>query len=182
MRRGRYKFTLIDVNGIHNVAVQFCKCDSWIQHFQQLLRVCWGPVTVCDPSTCATFNVVRLFQNMNCLGKISAYHFLRSLELLTNADSLNPVPVSNECLIRMPWVNQGHQNRRRAFMYIVRQHRMMEMMKRAGWGHSDDGVGGTAQGELSLTCWACPQPGKKLPEGWDEIDWSKMPENQSCVL
>jgi hypothetical protein len=83
---------LIDVNGIHNLAVQFCECDSRIAHWQQLMRVCWW-VTVRDPSTCATFNVVRLFQNMNCLGKISAYHFLRGLELLTNGDGLNPTPV-----------------------------------------------------------------------------------------
>jgi hypothetical protein len=73
------------------------------------------------------------------------------------------------------------QNRRRAFMYIVRQYRMMEMMKRAGRGHSDGGVGGTAQGELALPCRACPQPGINLPEGWDKIDWSKEREDQSYV-
>lgn len=94
MRKGKYKFTLIDVNGVHNIAVQFCHCDERITHRQQLMRVCWWPATVVDPSTCATFNVLRLFQNMNCLGKISAFHFLRSLELLTNADGLNPPPVS----------------------------------------------------------------------------------------
>lgn len=71
MRRGRYKFTLIDVNGIHNVAVQFCECDSRITHRQQLMRVCWWPATARDPSTCATFNVLRLFENLNCLGKVS---------------------------------------------------------------------------------------------------------------
>ncbi|KAJ7264470.1 hypothetical protein B0H12DRAFT_1011966, partial [Mycena haematopus] len=147
MRRGHFKFTLIDVTGIHHVAVQFCECDSRITHRQQLLRVCWWPATVRDPSTCATFNVIRVFQNMNCLGKISAYHFLRSLELLTNADGLSPPP-----------------DRRRAFMYIVRQYRMMEMMKRAGRGHSTTGVAGTAQGELALACRACPQPGKNLPD------------------
>ncbi|KAJ7019395.1 hypothetical protein C8F04DRAFT_1214342 [Mycena alexandri] len=149
MRRGRYKFTLIDVNGLHNVAVQFCECDSRITHRQQLMRVCWWPATARDPSTCATFNVIRLFQNMNCLGKISSYHFLRSLELLTNADRLSPTP-----------------NRRRAFIHIVRQHRMMEGMKRAGRGHTDSGVGGTAQGELALLCRGCPQPGKNLPDGY----------------
>ncbi|KAJ7799347.1 hypothetical protein B0H14DRAFT_2185738, partial [Mycena olivaceomarginata] len=94
MRKGKYKFTLIDIKGVHNIAVQFCHCDERITHRQQLMRVCWWPATVVDPSTCATFNVLRLFQNMNCLGKISAFHFLRSLELLTNADGLNPPPVS----------------------------------------------------------------------------------------
>ncbi|KAJ7897375.1 hypothetical protein B0H13DRAFT_1562872, partial [Mycena leptocephala] len=153
MRLGKKKFTLIDVNGVHNVAVQFCQCDSRITHRQQLMRACWWPATVRDPSTCATFRVIRLFQNMNSLGKISGFHFLRSLELLTNADGLNPPP-----------------NRRRAFMYIVRQYRMLEMMKRAARGHSESGVSGTAQGELAVLCRACPQPGKNLREGWDKID------------
>jgi hypothetical protein len=93
-RPGKHKFTLIDVSGVHNVAVQFCACDDRITHRQQLMRACWWPATVRDPSTCATFAVIRLFQNMNCLGKISAFHFLRSLELLTNADGLTPPLVS----------------------------------------------------------------------------------------
>jgi hypothetical protein len=40
------------------------------------------------------FAVVRLFQIMNCLGKVLAHDFMRSLELLTNNDGLHPVPVS----------------------------------------------------------------------------------------
>jgi hypothetical protein len=99
MRRGKHKFTLIDVNGIHNVAVQFCECDSRLKHWQQLMRVCWWPATVRDPSTCATFGVLRLFQNVNCLGKVSSFHFLRSLELLTNNDGLNPLPVSLDQMV-----------------------------------------------------------------------------------
>lgn len=66
-------------------------------------------------------------------------------------------------------------------MYIVRQHRMMEMMKRAGRGHTDMGVGGTSQGELALDCRACPQPGKNLPEGWNKINWAQMLEDLSYV-
>ncbi|KAJ7771188.1 hypothetical protein B0H14DRAFT_2294123, partial [Mycena olivaceomarginata] len=155
MRRGKYKFTLIDVSGIHNVAVQFCECDQRITHQQQLMRVCWWPATVVDPLTCATFSVIRLFQNMNCLGKISAFHFLRSLELLTNTEGL--MPPMDRC---------------RAFMYIVRQHRIMEMMKRTGRGHTNSGVHGTAQG-VALACRACPQPGKNLADGWEKIDWFK---------
>ncbi|KAJ7024853.1 hypothetical protein C8F04DRAFT_1269860 [Mycena alexandri] len=160
MRRGKYKFTLIDVTGIHNVAVQFCECDARITHRQQLMRVCWWPATVRDPSTCATLNVIRLFEQMNCLGKVSAFHFLRSLESLTNADGLNPLP-----------------NRRRAFMYIVRQRRMTEMYKRAGRGHANSRIAGTKQGELALDCRSCPQPGKNLPDGWQNINWAEMPED-----
>ncbi|KAJ7688921.1 hypothetical protein B0H14DRAFT_3668482, partial [Mycena olivaceomarginata] len=126
------------------------------------MRVCWWPATARDPSTCATFGALRLFQNLNCLGKVSSFFFLWSLELLSNADGLNPLP-----------------NRRRAFIHIVRQHRMMLMMKRAGRGHSPSGIGGTAQGELALRCRACPQVGRKLPVGWDSINWAQMPEDLS---
>lgn len=183
MHRGRYKFTVIDVNGIHNVAVQFCGCDSRIAHRQQLMRVCWWPATARDPSTCATFGVLRLFQNLNCLGKVSSYFFLRSLELLTNADGLNPLPASFlHSILRMRLVLISLQNRRRAFIHIVRQHRMMLMMKRAGRGHAPGGIEGTAQGELALACRACPQPGKNLPVGWNTINWAEMPEDLSYVV
>jgi hypothetical protein len=66
-------------------------------------------------------------------------------------------------------------------MYIMRQYRMTQMMKRAGRGHSDGGVGGTGQGELALACRACPQAGKNLPDGWERINWADMPEDRSCV-
>jgi hypothetical protein len=60
----------------------------------QLLRACWWPATVIAPNTCATFQVLRLFQIINCLGKLSAYDFLRGLEMCTNHDGLDKPPVS----------------------------------------------------------------------------------------
>ncbi|KAF8121845.1 hypothetical protein K438DRAFT_1653350 [Mycena galopus ATCC 62051] len=147
-------FVVIDVTGVHNVDVNFCNCDGRVERRQQLMRVCWWPATARDPQTCATFAVVRLFQTLNCLGKVSAHDFLRSLELLTNNDGLSPLP-----------------DRRRAFRHIVRQYRMTLMMKRAGRGHDPTGVNGTAQGELALRCRACPQDERNLPNGWDKIDW-----------
>ncbi|KAF8174535.1 hypothetical protein K438DRAFT_1908885 [Mycena galopus ATCC 62051] len=145
-------FVVIDVTGVHNVEVNFCNCDGRVERRQQLMRVRWWPATARDPQTCATFAVVRLFQTLNCLGKVSAHDFLRSLELLTNNDGLSPLPV-------------------------LRQYRMTVMMKRAGRGHDPTGVKGTAQGELALQCRACPQAGRNLPDGWDKIDWKTMPED-----
>ncbi|KAJ7883496.1 hypothetical protein B0H14DRAFT_2339593 [Mycena olivaceomarginata] len=86
-------FVVIDVTGVHNVDVNFCNCDGRVERRQQLMRVCWWPATARDPQTCATFAVVRLFQTLNCLGKVLAHDFLRSLELLTNNDRLSPLPV-----------------------------------------------------------------------------------------
>ncbi|KAJ7017144.1 hypothetical protein C8F04DRAFT_979867 [Mycena alexandri] len=142
-------FVIIDTLGIRTVQLNFCGCDSTVTHRQQLMRACLWPATSIDPQTCATFNAVRLFEVQNCLGKISAYDFVRSLELLSNADGLTPPP-----------------DRRRAFRAIVRQYRMMQLMKRGGRGHDDSGVAGTGQGELALPCRACPQPDINLPDGW----------------
>ncbi|KAJ6602999.1 hypothetical protein B0H10DRAFT_2079964 [Mycena sp. CBHHK59/15] len=152
-------FVVIDLTGIHEVAVDLCLCDSRIERWQQLMRVCWWPATAREPNTCATFAVVRLFQIMNCLGKVSAHDFLRSLELLTNNDGLDPP-----------------EDRQHAFRHIIRQHCTTLMMKRVGRGHDPSGVKGTEQGKLGTDCWACPQPRKNLPEGWDRIDWTTIPE------
>ncbi|KAJ7727800.1 hypothetical protein DFH07DRAFT_757522, partial [Mycena maculata] len=155
-------FAVIDVTGIHPVRMRFCNCDSRVEHRQQLMRVCWWPATARDPQTCATFAVVRLFQIMNCLGKLSAHDFLCSLELLTNNNGLDSFPMGS---------------RRRAFRHIVRQYRIISMMKRAGRGHAQSGTGGTTQGELAVQCRACPQDGRNLLEGWQNINWAAMPED-----
>ncbi|KAJ7767527.1 hypothetical protein DFH07DRAFT_769622 [Mycena maculata] len=157
---GHSLFVLIDVSGIHKINVRFCECNSKVLHWQQLMRVQWWPATVRDPQTCATFAVVRLFLMLNCLGKVSAHDFMRSLELLTNNDGPNPPP-----------------GRRRAFRLIVREYRTSSMYKRAGRAHDPTGVKGTAQGELGADCRACPQDGKNVPPGWDKIEWDKMPED-----
>lgn len=42
------------------------------------------------------------------------------------------------------------------------------MLKRAGRGHDDGGVDGTAMGELAVSCPACPRPGINIPSDWDK--------------
>ncbi|KAJ7018785.1 hypothetical protein C8F04DRAFT_976705 [Mycena alexandri] len=152
-------FVVIDVLGIRVVKLNFCGCDSTVEHRQQLMRAGLWPATSIDPQTCATFNAIKLFEVQNCLGKISAYDFVRSLEMLSN--------------------NDGLEDRRRAFRAIVRQYRMMEMFKRAGRGQANSGVGGTAQGELAEpNCRMCPVPDVNIPEGYDKIKWDEMEEDQ----
>lgn len=91
--RGHTDFVVIDVTGVHNVAVHFCLCDSRVEKRQQLMHVYWWLATVRDPQTCATFAVIRLFRILNCQAKVSAHDFLRSLEMLTNNDGMKPVYV-----------------------------------------------------------------------------------------
>ncbi|KAJ7754658.1 hypothetical protein DFH07DRAFT_868558 [Mycena maculata] len=140
-------FTLINDTGIHTINLRFCGAR-------------WWPATSRDPQTCATFAVIRLFRFLNCQGKLTAHDFMKSLELLTNNDGLTPPP-----------------SRRRAFREIVRQYRMNSPMVRAGRGHDDSGIAGTAQGELAPLCRQCPQPGKNLETDWEKINWDLMPED-----
>ncbi|KAJ7022283.1 hypothetical protein C8F04DRAFT_1194592, partial [Mycena alexandri] len=174
-------FVIIDVLGIRVVQLSFCGCDSRVEHRQQLERACLWPATSVDPQTCATFNAIRLFEMQNCLGKISVYDFVRSLELLSNNDGMETV--------RKREVDENGReekappDRRRAFRAIVRQYRMMELHKRAGRGHENSGVNGTRQGELAEPrCRMCPIPEVNIPEDYDKINWDKEPEDQRQVL
>ncbi|KAJ7061114.1 hypothetical protein C8F01DRAFT_1083331 [Mycena amicta] len=38
--------------------------------------------------------------------------------------------------------------------------------KRSGRAHERGGLEGTRTGGLAVSCWACPQPGRNLPDGW----------------
>ncbi|KAJ6513670.1 hypothetical protein C8R47DRAFT_1064378 [Mycena vitilis] len=154
---GRYAarsdFVLYDLSGVHEINVDFCGCEPQVEPHVQLLRACWWPATVIMPNTCATFGLLRLFHVINCLGKLSAYDFLRGLEMCTNHDGLDKPP-----------------DRRKPFMHIMRQYREVKRMKRARRGHDAGGARATEQGELALKCRACPQPGWNLPEGWENVD------------
>ncbi|KAJ7429396.1 hypothetical protein B0H11DRAFT_1768213 [Mycena galericulata] len=145
------KFVLLHVNGIHELRLDFCNCGVNVEHREQLLRACWWPATPLAPETGATFEVLRQFQNLNCLGKVSGYDYYRTLELLTDNTGTIAVP-----------------DRRRSFMRMVRQWRNIKMFKRAGRGHAASGIDGTEDGELALLCRACPQPEINLPENWRE--------------
>ncbi|KAJ7078694.1 hypothetical protein B0H15DRAFT_924757 [Mycena belliarum] len=147
-------FVLYDLTGEHEINVDFCGCMPRIERRVQLMRQQWWPATVLAPNTCATFALLKLFQILNCLGKLSAYDFLRGLEMCTNHDGLDRPP-----------------DRRKPFMHIVRQWRECKRMKRFKRGNKTGGVGATSLGELALPCRACPQPGWNLPEDWDKVPW-----------
>lgn len=42
------------------------------------------------------------------------------------------------------------------------------MLKRAGRGYDPGGVKNTKSGECAVLCPACPQPGRNLPDNWEE--------------
>ncbi|KAG1724893.1 uncharacterized protein EDB91DRAFT_1087320 [Suillus paluster] len=109
------KFVLIDTNGIHEVRLDFCGCETSNSHVRQLLRHGWFPSTSTDPRTAATFRLLRHFQLLSFESKASAYEFYHSLD------------------------------RYNAFLRMVREWRHLKMLKHFGRGHEEGGVNGTSQ-------------------------------------
>ncbi|KIK42783.1 hypothetical protein CY34DRAFT_58396, partial [Suillus luteus UH-Slu-Lm8-n1] len=149
-------FVLIDTNGIHEMAVDFCACERSQTHTKQLLRMGWFPSTSVDPRTAATFRLLQHYQILSFESKASAYEFYHSLVRISD----------NTGLIK--------KDRYEPFMRMVREWRHLKMLKRFGRGHDPAGVSGTKEGECAVLCPACPQPGKNLPSDWKETPKAKQ--------
>lgn len=82
--------TVIHVNGIHFVKISYCGCAR-MEHsltLVQLLRAGWLPATVDRPRTVVTFQCLKLFRTLYLQGKINAYEFYTSLEIITDGSGL----------------------------------------------------------------------------------------------
>lgn len=92
--QGHKDFIVLDSNGIHNVAIDFCGCAGGPARYLQLLEVGWWPSTPLDPQTAATMSVLRLFHVTNLQGQVTPTDFYRTLEQMTSGDGLTILPVS----------------------------------------------------------------------------------------
>ncbi|KAF8907161.1 hypothetical protein CPB85DRAFT_1223639 [Mucidula mucida] len=149
-------FTVLHTNGIHSLNLYFCGCSAAAQGYIQLLRGSWYPSTPREPRTASTFSLLRLFHNLNCLGKLPAWDLWKALETMTEHRTLCSPPQRYQVLLRS-----------------IRQWRHLKLLKRAGRGHTSSGVSGTALGELVVACPACPHPSRNLPPDWESISAEK---------
>jgi hypothetical protein len=71
------------------------------------------------------------------------------------------------------------QERYQEFLRMTHQWMHLQLVKRAGRGHNlcEDRINATQAGECALLCPACPQPGKNLPPGWENVPFHKV-----CIL
>ncbi|KAJ7050759.1 hypothetical protein C8F01DRAFT_1000163 [Mycena amicta] len=118
----------------------------------QLLHNGWYPATIDEPSTCATFQVLDLFRLLKVVGNMNAHDFVGSLERMTDATFTEKVP-----------------DRYKAFGRMTRQYDFLIRAKRSGRAYVDDGIATTPPGGLAVACWACPDPARNLPQGWDKV-------------
>ena len=87
-------FIVIAENGIHVLKIQFCGCTEALERYEQLLEIGWWPATPLQPSTAATFGVLRHFQTVNLVAATPATDYYRSLEKITDGSGLLELPVS----------------------------------------------------------------------------------------
>ncbi|KAJ2989457.1 hypothetical protein NUW54_g8777 [Trametes sanguinea] len=146
-------FVVLDVFGIHEVAVDFCSCEKVQPHTIQLLRARWYPATSIDPKTAATFRLLENFHLLSTQSKISGYEFYISLARAT--DNIG---------------TSAPRDRYPAFMDMIRQWRHLKMLKRSGQGHEKDRA---MAGHCAVECPACPLPGKNLPDDWQDAPSSR---------
>ncbi|KAH9479046.1 hypothetical protein JR316_0007621 [Psilocybe cubensis] len=152
-------FVIISVNGIHEVALDYCGCTMAQSRPTQLLRARLFPSTVSDPKTAATFEVLEYFQMLSFNTKSSGFEFYQTLSRLTDNTGTKSPP-----------------DRYPVFMRIVREWRHVRLLKRMGRGHAESGVQGTKEGECAVLCPACPHPGINIPE-----DWKERPESEQWI-
>ena len=169
---GHKDFAVIDTNGIHSVAVDFCRCVH-VEHRSQLLRIGWWPATPLEPQTCATMAVLRHFHLLNLQGNITGYSFYRALEYQTDNTGLDPPSVNSFSLSFIFLGLLRPQDRLPAFMLMIREWRHIKMVKRAGRAFDPGGIAATAPGSLAIPCRACPLPNINLPRGWENVPPSR---------
>ncbi|KAJ7173841.1 hypothetical protein C8R46DRAFT_893144, partial [Mycena filopes] len=171
-RDGPHSMVVLDNNGIHDLKIDFCGCRGAPSHVDQLVNIGWFPATLKNVETCATLSLLRRFHTLNLQGRVPAYDFYNTLEVLSDRGGTVKVP-----------------DQREQFTLMTREFRHLQMCKRAGRGHdpvgvqldvtSPDlvyGIPATARGELEVKCRACPHPGIDLPVGWENA-----PLEQACV-
>ncbi|KAF9472585.1 hypothetical protein BDN70DRAFT_909114 [Pholiota conissans] len=146
-------FTVLDINGVHEVDLNFCGCMTEQLRYLQILRFGWFPATVGMPRTAITFRLLRFFQLLSFESKTTVFEFHQTLQRLSD--------------------NTG-TDRYRELLRTVREYRHLKMLKRSGRGHSNSGAQGTSAGECAVLCPACPQPGKNLPSEWKDAPPDKQ--------
>ncbi|KAJ6527489.1 hypothetical protein B0H19DRAFT_969948 [Mycena capillaripes] len=151
-------FVIVGPHIIVEVGLDYCNCGQAEPKPIQLLRGRLYPATGTNPRSAATFTALRRFDHMSLESKCSAYEFYNSLAHETNNTGL-----------------ELSRDRYDEFLRMTRQWQDIQLLKRAGRGHdpADDRIAATKPGECALLCPACPQPGKNLSEGWQNVPFEK---------
>ncbi|KAF8216257.1 hypothetical protein K438DRAFT_1954884 [Mycena galopus ATCC 62051] len=148
---------VMDVTGIHTIHMRFCGCEKATRvplgTVGQLLANGWYPATTIDPQTCATLEALEFYRMLSVVGNLNVHDFVGSLERKMDPLRMSSVP-----------------DRYKVFGRMSRQYAFLQRAKRAGCGHTSDGLDRAELGSLAVLCWACPHDKKNLPEEWRDVE------------
>ncbi|KIJ65331.1 hypothetical protein HYDPIDRAFT_28041 [Hydnomerulius pinastri MD-312] len=144
---GNHLLTVVDISGIHIIAICPCKCLQQSPFRAQLLEVGLYPATQKSPRTVFTFQLLESFRLMNLECKVTAMSFYKYLRRVTD-----------------PVLPHTTPDRYKELLCISRQWRYLQNKLVFGFAH-DSGVK-VKDGELAYFCPACPQPGVNLSKDW----------------
>ncbi|KAK0499952.1 hypothetical protein EDD18DRAFT_1348753 [Armillaria luteobubalina] len=143
-------FIIIDTNGIHDVALDFCSCMRKRLFAMQLQGSWLFPATDSEPCTAVTTAALEQFQMLTFMGKILAYEYYHSLVRLTDNTGIT-APLDNFD----------------TFIRVVREWSFIHLLKRAGIGNDHGGWKAAKPGSCAVECLACPRPGINILERVD---------------
>ena len=164
-------FTIIHINGIHDVGLDFFGCGKHGTMAQQLLWFCLYPATVQNPNTATTFCALHHFQLLSFESKYSVYEFYQTLVCEFDNTLCRKIKVCVFQSLYYPnW--QYLKNCYKALLQMVQQWHHLKMHKCSGFGHfsnesEEDGH------SCALIRPACLQPGINLPPGWEQAPKEK---------
>jgi len=91
---GPYCVTVVDVNGVHEVNMGWCRCNDAPSFAEQLLARKLLPGSVLRPRTAFTFRLLRLFHMLHHSRRINPWDFSGAMHRLTDNVIVGSIPVS----------------------------------------------------------------------------------------
>ncbi|KAI0314749.1 hypothetical protein OF83DRAFT_1035264, partial [Amylostereum chailletii] len=128
---GPFDFVLLDVNRVHTVSILYCGCCSTPRHLQ-LFRARWWPATPICPESGTTFRLLDLYNRLNVQGRLTAHNFW---EQLTDGSGIRAVPDRLELL-----------------QLMAREYSHIQLGKRSGRAHHQNGLEYVPNGALVVRC------------------------------
>ncbi|KAJ7225301.1 hypothetical protein GGX14DRAFT_556103 [Mycena pura] len=105
-RVGPRKLVVLDNNGIHELAVDFCGCIGAPSIVAQLLNIGWFPATVKELETCATLSLLRRFHVLNLQARVTAYDFYNALVVSSDCARMRNLPGWEKAPPETAWLYQ----------------------------------------------------------------------------
>ena len=155
---------VVHSNGLHHIGMVSCQCHGEDVLPLDLFAAQLLPASFKRIRTLFTAQVLDTFRLCNLELKASAYQFYQLLRRLTRP--MAPAEVLNLY---------------REFRRMSRLWRWMKKLKWAGYAGGTTPVSEVKDGELSVFCPACPQPGINIPENWKDDPARHVKQYLQCI-